>query len=86
MSRTVNHNYTADALDALRAQCLDETQINNAFGYLSLWNLTYPVVDLLILGGTNEMEILACYRHEAGGSVAYAIGAVWHGDHFGFHS
>lgn len=84
--RTVNHNYTADQLGALREQCLNEQLIYQAVGYLSTWNLSFPVVDLCILGGHNELEMIAVYRKEAGGPIGYSIGAVWHGDHFGFHS
>lgn len=79
----------ADRWAALHTQCggTDE-HIRNALGYLSLWNWSsYPHVDICLFGETGgNMELLAMYRKEAGGSIGYSIGAVWHGDHFGFHS
>jgi hypothetical protein len=56
-----------------------------AIGYLSQWNLSIPKVS--IIGGvySGNPELTANYWR-ADGTFAYQIGAVWHGDHFGFHS
>jgi hypothetical protein len=80
-------------------QILDIAEITNhinfhkALGYLSAWNPSLPYCQ--IRGGVYDgtPELIATYRREAGGAIAYQIGAVWHshGDgigegHFGFHS
>jgi len=77
----------ADRWAQLNEQCGGDKPIRDALGYLSLWNWDgFPHVDIVLMGSKGEMELLATYRKEAGGEVGYAIGAVWHGDHFGFHS
>jgi hypothetical protein len=53
-----------------------------AIGYLSTWNQSYPTVELWRDGKT---DMVAVYR-DTDGNVKYVIGAVWHGDHYGFHS
>ena len=57
----------------------------DAIGYLSTWNMTYPTVDIYIADSGEVPELFARYLDESGDSK-YVIGAVWHGDHFGFHS
>ena len=77
----------ADRWQRLNEQCGGDEPIRNALGYLSLWNWSsFPHVDIVLMGGAGEMELIASYRKEKGGPAGYAIGAVWHGDHFGFHS
>lgn len=53
-----------------------------ALGYLSTWNMTYPTVDIYQDG---ETDMTAVYSDEQG-NRRYVIGAVWHEDHYGFHS
>ena len=53
-----------------------------AIGYLSTWNLSYPTVNIFRDGGD---DLVAVYRNDAG-EKTYVIGAVWHGEHYGFHS
>jgi hypothetical protein len=60
-----------------------------AIGYLSQWNMNLKKVR--ICGGVYDgnPELIATYwRHDTTEPqpIAYQIGAVWHGDHFGFHS
>lgn len=78
----------ADKWEQLRRQCGgDEMPIREALGYLSLWNWAdYPHVDIVLMGREGSMELAAYYRKEAGGPAGYVIGAVWHGERFGFHS
>lgn len=78
----------ADRWAQLHEQCGgSDAPIRSALGYLSLWNWSsYPVVDICLMGRAGEMELLAFYRKEPGGPAGYTIGAVWHDDHFGFHS
>jgi hypothetical protein len=52
-----------------------------AIGYLSSWNLSYPTVDIFKDGGD---DLVAVYSKD--GDRVYTIGAVWHDDHYGFHS
>jgi hypothetical protein len=54
----------------------------DAIGYLSTWNMTYPSVDIYTDGDT---DMVAVYKDVLGVS-GYVIGAVWHEDHYGFHS
>lgn len=54
----------------------------DAVGYLSTWNLTFPVVDIYADG---ETDMVANYSNR-NGPRAFTIGAVWHEDHYGFHS
>ncbi len=86
--RTVTHGYTPDQFTQLCAVC-SPGNVFQAIGYLSTWGMeAHPHVNLGIMASNEPgaCEILAYYRKEPGGPVTYAIGAVWHGDHFGFHS
>lgn len=77
-------------LDAVTAHQIREVtgsqRFHEALGYLSSWNMTYGYVR--ITGGiySGNPELIATYKDEANGPVCYQIGAVWHDDHFGFHS
>ena len=55
---------------------------NAAIGYLSTWNLTFPSCTIRRDGDT---DMVAVYTTEDN-VVGYVIGAVWHEDHYGFHS
>lgn len=57
-----------------------------ALGYLTSWNMTFGYVR--ITGGfyNGNPELIATYKDDETAPVGYCIGAVWHGDHFGFHS
>ena len=62
-------------------------ELFNAIGYLSQWNMTFPVVEIRSNGRDDiGPEIIATYRMGEGEPVGYCIAAVWHEDHFGFHS
>lgn len=52
-----------------------------AIGYLSTWNLSYPDCRIFRDGST---DLVAVYLKD--GDRMYTIGAVWHEDHYGFHS
>jgi hypothetical protein len=63
----------------------------HAIGYLSQWNLPLAKVHIsaCMYESCGNPEIIATYwRHNTTEfqPIAYQIGAVWHGDHFGFHS
>ena len=53
----------------------------DAIGYLSTWNMTHPSVDIY----PDDTDMVAVYKDEQG-KTEYVIGAVWHEDHYGFHS
>jgi hypothetical protein len=53
-----------------------------AVGYLSTWNMNYPRVEIYNIDGT---DLVANY-YDKNGTHKYQIGAVWHKDHYGFHS
>ena len=88
MARKINYNFDGEQMAHLHMQCGESDKpIRDALGYLTLWNLSSnPIVDITILGQPGDMEIIAYYRQEEGGQAKYVIGAVWHDDHFGFHS
>ena len=60
----------------------DHNEWFRAIGYLSTWNMTFPTVEIHADG---ETDMVAVYRDE-NGKMGYSIGAVWHDDHYGFHS
>ena len=58
----------------------------SALGYLSTWNMTHPVVNIYPESqGTGNTDFIAVYKR-ADGTHAYTIAAIWHDDHYGFHS
>jgi hypothetical protein len=61
----------------------DRRELLNAIGYLMSWNLdVYPKV---LIERDGETDLLARY-YRADGKFGYALGAVWHDDHYGIHS
>jgi hypothetical protein len=86
--RTIELCIDADAMMAI-AEIVGNKELFFAIGYLSQWNLNMAKVR--IIGGVycGNPEIIATYwRHNTTEpqTIAYQIGAVWHDDHFGFHS
>ena len=71
---------------AQQTQIMEEVGRQNfyaAIGYLSTWNMSYGFVRITQDGDT---DMVAVYRDTADGPTKYVIGAVWHEDHYGFHS
>lgn len=95
--RTINLHFTQEQLEAianyLYVKGCEKHSLDNAIGYLSLWGLNYPVVDIY-LRGPLDGEFMACYRTatlvEGADNVkpAYVIGAIFdqHTKKYGFHS
>ena len=54
----------------------------DAIGYLSTWNMNHNKVEIYRDGDT---DLVANYYNDEG-DHKYTIGAVWHDDHYGFHS
>lgn len=72
-----------DATEITQRRLLtDPAKLNEALGYLAQWNLTFPHVDIY---PDDDTDLVAVYK-TAEGTRGYVIGAVWHDDHYGFHS
>lgn len=55
-----------------------------AIGYLSTWAADgYNDVNIFRDGAE---DLVAVYTDSNNANAKYVIGAVWHGDHYGFHS
>lgn len=86
--REINYDFNAVELNILQ-HATDHRQVEVALGYLSTWNMSFPVVRIFL---TRDHEITACYYkspHDDGSDKAsYAICAVWREDErkFSFHS
>lgn len=57
--------------------------VERAFGYLAMWNASSFPRCVIRLDG--EYDFVATY-YRPDGVVGYAIGAVWSGNGYGFHS
>lgn len=79
--RTVQINISAVDIAGIIAST-DRQEYYKAIGYLSSWNLSFPKV---VIWADSDGNLVANYLNEDG-TVGYVIGAVWHEDHFGFHS
>jgi len=69
-----------------QTQIMEEVGRQNFFaaiGYLSTWNMSFGFVQITQDGDT---DMVAVYKNTADGPIGYVIGAVWHEDHYGFHS
>lgn len=83
MAETRNAIIHIDATERTRMQAAtDYNEWFRAIGYLTTWNMTFPTVEIYVDG---EPDMVALYKDE-NGNVGYAICAIWHGDHYGFHS
>lgn len=60
-----------------------------AIGRLAMYanGVNYPAVHIWLsaTGKDSQAEIMAVYRDDRG-NARFTMGAVWHDDHFGFHS
>ncbi len=88
MERTIELSIDADKHVEM-AEIAGNNELLKAIGYLSQWNMNLKKVR--IIGGVydGKPELIATYwryDHNEPQPIAYQIGAVWHGDHFGFHS
>lgn len=87
MERTITMNLEPDTMIAM-AEIAGNAELFKAIGYLSQWNMNMG--DVRLVGGVYDgnPEIIATYwrDYKNDQTIAYQIGAVWHGDHFGFHS
>ena len=82
MIRQVELNLSSEDMIRIAESIGTWDKLWQAIGYLSSWNFTYPVVTIFRDG---ETDLVAVYK-DASGDRQYVIGAVWHGEHYGFHS
>jgi len=82
MSRNVELNLSSEDMIQIAESIGTWDKLWQAIGYLSSWNLSYPTVRIFRDGGD---DLVAAYFKEDG-ERGYVIGAVWHGEHYGFHS
>jgi len=68
------------------AQSTNWDKLMTAIAYLSTWNIaTFPVVTIT-RDRMDTNDLFALYHDPKHPERRYSIGAVWHGDHYGFHS
>lgn len=84
MPRMVHIHLTTGQLTEIAVAINDWDKLWTAIGYLSTWAAdAYPTATIFRDG--NGPDLVAQY-HNAAGGPGYLIGAVWHDDHYGFHS
>ena len=79
--RTIELNLTSEDMITIAESIGTWDKLWEAIGYLSSWNLSYPTVNIF---KDRDNDLVAVYFKD--GDRMYTIGAVWHGDHYGFHS
>ena len=79
--RTVELNLTSEDMITIAESIGTWGKLWEAIGYLSSWNLSYPVVNIF---KDRDNDLVAVYFKD--GDRMYTIGAVWHDDHYGYHS
>lgn len=92
MSRTITYLFDQSDIENL-CRDLEEARegkravtrqdVFEALGYLTTWAIN-SYEGVIISLNMRDRELLATYME--GDTCKYVIGAVWHGDHFGFHS
>ena len=80
--RTINLNLSSEDTIAIAEAIGSWEKLFTAIGYLSSWNLSYPRVDIY---RDDDTDLVAVY-FDGSNVRGYVIGAVWHEDHYGFHS
>jgi hypothetical protein len=83
--RNITSTIDAETMTEI-VQITGHTAFYEAVGYLSMWNMSFPYVHIQAGIYDGAPEITATYRREDRGLIGYQIAAVWHDDHFGFHS
>jgi len=82
INRTIDLCISASDMIEISASIGTWDKLWQAIGYLSTWNHSYPKVCIYRDRGD---DLVAVYLNDAG-ETKYVIGAVWHDDHYGFHS
>ena len=82
INRTIDLGLSSEDMITIAESIGTWDKLWEAIGYLSTWNQSYPKVCIY---RDRDNDLLAVYLNDAG-ETKYAIGAVWHDDHYGFHS
>jgi hypothetical protein len=82
INRTIDLCLSTSDMIEIAASIGTYDKLWEAIGYLSSWNQSYPKVCIYRDRGD---DLYAIYLN-AEGETKYVIGAVWHDDHYGFHS
>jgi hypothetical protein len=82
INRTIDLGLSASDMIEIGVSIGTYDKLWQAIGYLSTWNHSYPKVCIYRDRGD---DLVAVYLNDAG-ETKYVIGAVWHDDHYGFHS
>lgn len=87
MERTIEISIDPDTHVEI-AGITGNAELFQAIGYLSQWNMNMKQVRIHAGLYDGTPEIIATYwRNKSEGEpIAYQIGAIWHGTHFGYHS
>jgi len=90
MERTIELCIDADTYTQI-AEITGNAELFKAIGYLSQWNMNHAKVRIIacMYESCGNPELIATYwryNHDEPQPITYQIGAVWHDDHFGFHS
>ena len=83
--RNIQYAFNAVELNALH-HATDYKEVCDALGYLSSWNMSFPIVLIYIV---DKDEIRAVYRNSENDVYpGYVLAAVWREDDkkFSFHS
>jgi hypothetical protein len=81
--RTITINLTGEDMIQVAESIGTWDKLWQAIGYLSSWNMSYP--NVVIYREPKSPDLVAVYS-DTERNVKYVIGAVWHDDHYGFHS
>ena len=82
INRTIDLGLSSEDMITIAESIGTWDKLWDAIGYLSTWNQSYPKVCIY---RDRDNDLVAVYLNDAG-ETKYAIGAVWHGEHYGFHS
>ena len=90
MERTIELCIDADTYTQI-AEITGNAELFKVIGYLSQWNMNHAKVRIIacMYESCGNPELIATYwryNHDEPQPITYQIGAVWHDDHFGFHS
>ena len=81
MTRNITINLTNEDMIQIAESIGTWDKLWQAIGYLSTWNLSYPTVNIY---RDRDNDLVAVYFKDV--DKMYTIGAVWHGEQYGFHS
>jgi hypothetical protein len=84
MPRTVNIQIESDKFVEIAAE-VGYDKLYEAIGYLSTWSIMGTGYDTVTIFHDRDLDLVAMYARNDGGQH-YIIGAVWHEDHYGYHS